>query len=60
VLAGAGAVIVAVGYLVFGGRFYAFGETVSHLPPYLNRTVLTFSGVVAVVVFALGWVWRAR
>ena len=60
VLAGAGAGLVSVGYVVFGGRYYAFGETASHLPPYLNGPVLALSGLVGVVVAVLGWAWRSR
>jgi hypothetical protein len=60
VLAAAGAGLVSAGYALFGGRFYAFGETASHLPPYLNGPVLALSGLVGVIVVVLGWVWRFR
>jgi hypothetical protein len=59
-LAGAGAAVVTAGYAVFGSRYYAFGETASHLPPYLNGPVLVLSGVLGVLVFVLGWVWSTR
>jgi hypothetical protein len=48
---------LAVIYSFFGGRFLAFGETTSSLPPYLNEVTLIASGALAALVYWLGWLW---
>jgi hypothetical protein len=47
-LAGSGA--VALAYALFGSRYYAYGETVSSLPPYLDLPMLGITLALAVAI----------
>jgi hypothetical protein len=52
---------LAVVYSFFGGRYLAFGETSSSLPPYLNAVTLITTAAFAVLAYVLGWRWgRSR
>lgn len=55
-----GAGIVALAYELFGGRYYAFGETVSSLPPYLEMPVAWLALGIGALAGALGWAWGRR
>jgi hypothetical protein len=46
-------------YYAVGGRYYAFGETVSSLPPYLNLPVFAISVALGTVVFLAGRLWSS-
>lgn len=46
-------------YLVFGGRYYAAGERVSSLPPYLNAPIFAASLVCGALIAWVEW-RRAR
>jgi hypothetical protein len=48
-LAGSGT--VALAYALFGSRYYAYGETVSGLPPYFDLPMLGITLALAVVIF---------
>lgn len=53
VLALCGAAVVSLGYMLFGSRYYAFGETASSLPPYLDAAVLGLSVVGGLAILVL-------
>lgn len=57
VLAAACAGIVTLAYVLLGGRYYAFGETSSSLPPYLEMPVVAIALGMGALAGALGWVW---
>ncbi len=59
-LAVAGAGVLLLVYYLFGSRYYAYQETSSSLPPYLNVPVLVASLALGVVIFLAGWVWSGR
>jgi hypothetical protein len=59
-LPGLGALLLTVAYLLVGGRYYAYGETVSSLPPYLNLPVFGLTLAVTAVVGVAAMRWRAR
>jgi hypothetical protein len=60
VLPGLGAVLLTVAYLLAGGRYYAFGETVSSLPPYLTLPVLGLAVALTAAVSVVVVAWRQR
>jgi len=57
-LAGGGVLLLV--YALSGSRYYAFGETVSSLPPYLNLPVFLVSLALGAAIFLLGWLWSSR
>ncbi len=59
-LAVAGAGVLLLVYYLFGSRYYAYQETSSSLPPYLNVPVLLASLALGVTIFLVGWVWSGR
>lgn len=48
---------LAVVYSFFGGRYLAFGETSSSLPPYLNALTLIATAALAIMAYLFGWLW---
>lgn len=55
-IAGAGGVFLVS--LLFGSRYYAPGETVSSLPPYLDLPIVGLSIIVGIGMYWLGWNWN--
>lgn len=55
-IAGAGSVFLVS--LLFGSRYYALGETVSSLPPYLDLLIIGLSLIIGIGIFGLGWNWN--
>jgi hypothetical protein len=48
---------LAVVYSFFGGKYLAFGETSSSLPPYLNGVTLGATAALAALAYLFGWRW---
>lgn len=55
-LAGAGAVVLALLYVLVGGHYTSVGAAVNW-PPYLNETMLGVTLTVAMVEFIIGGAW---
>jgi hypothetical protein len=58
-LAVGGAVVVAVAYALFGGRFYSVHADSFYWPPYLNGVMLGVAALMALATFLGGWFWGA-
>lgn len=56
-LAASGIAVVTFGYILFGSRYYAFGETASSLPPYLDGKVIGLSMAVGLVILVAALRW---
>jgi hypothetical protein len=58
-LAVAGAGVVTLASYLFGTRYYAFGETVSSVPPYLDLPVLGLSLALGIAIFVMSRAWSS-
>ncbi len=59
VLAVAGAAVVAIATLLFGGRYYSVGPFATDWPPYLTLEIVVLAVAVGLAVFIAGWIWAA-
>ncbi len=56
-LVGAGSGLMALVYVLFGGRYHSVGPNAPDWPPYLTMPVLGVALGLGLAIFVIGWAW---